>query len=73
MVKGQPIAWIDYNVSLAPRSPAPFMHLHLMSRGQYPTGVFAYNFVTRGFKYGLRVVGTLKSGPDLNVLAVFER
>jgi hypothetical protein len=27
----------------------------------------------RGFKHGLRVVGTLKSEPDLNVLGIFER
>jgi hypothetical protein len=72
-VRDQTISWIDYNVSLAPGAPAPFLHLHLMARSQYPTGVFAYNFITRGYKYGLRIVGTLKSGPDLNVLAVFER
>ncbi len=35
---------------------------------RHDTGVFAYNFVPRGFNYGLRIVGTLKSGPDVNVL-----
>jgi hypothetical protein len=72
-VKDSRLAWIDYNVSLDKRSPKPFLHLHVMARGEYPTGVFAYNFVSRGYKYGLRIIGTLKSGPDLNVLAVFER
>ncbi len=71
-VRDRQISWIDYNVSLA-GGRAPFMHLHLVGHGHYDTGVFAYNFVVRGFKHGLRIVGTLKSGPDLNVLAVFER
>ena len=42
-------------------------------RGDYATGIFAYNFINRGLKHGLRLVGTLKSEPDLNVLAIFER
>ena len=74
-VKDRQIAWIDYNVSLAGDSltAPPFMHLHLVGHGAYDTGVFGYNFIVRGFNHGLRIVGTLKSGPDLNVLAVFER
>jgi len=71
-VTDHPVAWINFNVSLAGDEP-PFMHLNLVARGKYDTGVFAYNLVTRGFNYGLRLVGTLKSGPDMNVLAVFER
>jgi hypothetical protein len=70
-VHDHPVAWIDYNVALPPGGP--FLHLHLVGRGIYDTGVFAYNFINRGFNHGLRIVGTLKSGPDLNVLAVFER
>ena len=66
------ISWIDFNASLAGGGP-PFMHLHLAGRGEYDTGVFGYYFIVRGFTHGLRIVGTLKSGPDLNVLAVFER
>jgi hypothetical protein len=65
------VAWIAYNFSLDGKG-GPFMHLHLAGRGEYDTGVFAYNFLTRGLNYGLRIVGTLKSGPDLNVLAIFE-
>ena len=49
------------------------MHLHIKPRGQYETGTFAYNFIIRAFEHGLRLVGTLKSEPDLNVLAIFER
>lgn len=66
------VAWIDFNVSLNNGGP-PFLHLHLVGHGQYDTGVFGYNFIVRGFNHGLRIVGTLKSGPDLNVLAIFER
>ena len=70
-VKDHQVAWAAYNVPLSEEGP-PFMHLHMAGRGQYETGAFAYNFIVRGMKYGLRIVGTLKSGPDLNVLAVFE-
>jgi len=66
------ISWIDFNVSLANGAP-PFMHLHMVGRGEYDTGVFGYYLIVRAFTHGLRIVGTLKSGPDLNVLAVFER
>jgi hypothetical protein len=41
-------------------------------RGDYDTGVFAYNFIRRGERYGLRIVGSLKSKPALNVLAAYE-
>ena len=71
-VQDQKISWIDFNVSLSDGRP-PFLHLHLAGRGEYDTGVFGYYFITRGINYGLRIVGTLKSGMDLNVLAVFER
>jgi hypothetical protein len=66
------LAWIDYRVPLSKEGP-PFLHLHVAGRGEYDTGTFAYQLITRGFKHGLRVVGTLKSEPDMNVLALFER
>ena len=71
-VKGRPLNWIAYRVAL-PGVGEPFLHLWVAGRGRFDTGTFAYNFVKRGFKHGLRVVGTLKSEPDLNVLAVFEK
>ena len=66
------VAWIDYRVPLNKDGP-PFLHLHVAGRGEYDTATFAYQLIARGFKHGLRIVGTLKSEPDLNVLAVFER
>jgi len=71
-VKGKPLNWIAYRVAL-PGVGEPFLHLWVSARGRFDTGTFAYNFIKRGFKHGLRLVGTLKSEPDLNVLAVFEK
>ena len=47
-------------------------HLDVSARGDYDTGVFAYNFIRRGERYWLRIVGSLKSKPALNVLAAYE-
>jgi hypothetical protein len=69
---GNRIASIDFRVPLAAAGP-PFLHLHFAARGNYETGSFGYNLINRGYKHGLRLVGTLKSEPDLNVLAVYER
>jgi hypothetical protein len=46
---------------------------HVCPAGKYDTGVFAYNFIKRGYKHGLRLIGTLKSEPDMNVLAIYEK
>jgi hypothetical protein len=72
-VKDHKIAWIDYRVPLGEKGAPPFLHLHLQARGEFETGVFAYNLISRGLKHGVRIVGTLKSEPDMNVLAIFER
>ena len=65
------IRWIDYRVPLTDEGDT--LHLHISPAGQYDTGVFAYNFIKRGFKHGLRLVGTLKSEPDMNVLAIYDK
>lgn len=70
IAKGGRVQWIDYRVPLPNQWP---LHVHVCGRGQFDTGIFAYNLVKRGFNHGLRVVGTLKSDPDLNVLAIFEK
>lgn len=69
---GGALKWIAYRVAL-PGPEEPFLHLWMAVRGGFDTGTVAYNFVKRGYKHGLRIVGTLKSEPDLNVLAVFEK
>jgi hypothetical protein len=65
------IRWIDYRVPLT--SEGDTLHLHICPSAEYDTGVLAYNFVKRGFTHGLRLIGTLKSGPDMNVLAIYEK
>src|SRR5262249_7857362 len=65
------IRWIDYRLPITDRGDT--LHLHCCPGGHYDTGVFAYNLIKRGFKHGLRLVGTLKSEPDLNVLAIYDR
>jgi hypothetical protein len=36
-------------------------------------GTFAYAFVNRSSNNGVRLVRSLKSGGDINVLAIYER
>jgi hypothetical protein len=68
---GGRVQWIDYRVPYA--GAIRPMHLHISARGAYDTGTFAYNFVQRGYRHGVRIVGTVKSEPDINVLAIFEK
>lgn len=62
--------WIDYRMTF---NTGGVLHLHLVAHGDYDTGLFAYNLIRRGQRYGLRIVGSLKSQPALNVLAVYEK
>lgn len=66
--------WVDYRVPIgSPGSQTRSLHLNIKARGIYDTGDFAYLLLRRGRKHGVRVVGTLKSGPGLNVLAIYEK
>jgi len=62
--------WIDYKMTFATGDE---LNLHVDAHGDYDTGVFAYNLIRRGWRYGLRIVGSLKYQPALNVLAVYEK
>lgn len=68
---GGRISWIDYRVPLTAEGDT--LHLHIAPNADYDTGVFAYNLIKRGYAHGMRLVGTLKSGPDMNVLAIYEK
>jgi hypothetical protein len=61
--------WIAYGMILG---GGKTLHLDVSARGDYETGVFAYNFIRRGERYGMRIVGSLKSQPAVNVLAAYE-
>lgn len=68
--------WIDFRLLCKKsngQSPVMPPHLHFMPRGEYPAGIFAYHLVRRACRFGIRIVGTLKKGQDINVLAVYER
>jgi hypothetical protein len=65
------VLWIDYRLPIA--QDGSTLHLHICPSGNYDTGVFAYNFIKRGLKHGLRLIGTLKSEPDMNVMAIYEK
>jgi hypothetical protein len=62
--------WVDYRATL---HTGETLHLHVVARGDYDTGVFAYSLIRRGERYGLRIVGRLKSQPAMNVLAIYEK
>ena len=65
------VRWIAYRLPIS--NEGDTLHLTLWANEKYHTGDLAYNLIKRGYKHGLRLVGTLKSEPDLNVLAVFEK
>ncbi|MBX3418335.1 MAG: hypothetical protein KF851_12085 [Pirellulaceae bacterium] len=49
------------------------LHLQFSPRGRYPKITFAYNLIRRAYTHGLRLVGTLRTEPDMKVLAVYEK
>lgn len=69
---GSRIDWVDYRIISKPGTNIIPIHFHLTPRGKYNTGTFAYQLVRREFKYGIKIVGTLKKGEDINVLAIYE-
>jgi hypothetical protein len=63
--------WIDFRLPIS--DDGDTLHLHISPAGRYDTGVFGYNFIRRGFEFGLRIVGTVKSDPDMDVLAIYDK
>jgi hypothetical protein len=70
MSDGRKLEWIDFRLPLT--SEGDTLHLHVCPQGRYSAGTFGYNFIRRGNRKGVRIVGSLKRGPDVNVLAIFE-
>jgi len=67
------LEWIDFRLVRAREEGIISRHLHISPRGQYPSGTFAYQFIRRAEHNGVRILGTLKTGTDVNVLAIYER
>lgn len=65
------IGWIDFRLPL--NEEGTTLHLHIVPAGKADAGTFGYNFVRRAYKHGIRVVGTLKCEPDMNVMAIYEK
>lgn len=71
--KGERFDWIDFRMPWKDAAdPSPF-HLHLMPNQRYSMGTFAHAFINRAYNHGVRIVGLLKRGGDVNVLAIYER
>lgn len=66
-----PVRWIRYSVPVNEASDC--LKLIFYPAGKFDTGVFAYNLIWDTYNNGVRLVGTLKSGPELNVLAAYEK
>lgn len=64
------IEWIDFRIPLNGRVDT--MHIHIEAAGAYNTGTFAYRLIRRALGHGIRLVGSLKDGPDLNIMAIYE-
>lgn len=62
--------WVNYRV---PVQDGLTLHLNVVGHGDYDTGIFAYNLIKRGWRQGLRVVGTIRAEPGLNVLAIYDK
>lgn len=69
---GGRIDWIDYRLISRVGNQIIPIHLHLAPKGGYSTGTFAYQTIRRGHKHGIKIIGTLKQGEDINVLAIYE-
>jgi hypothetical protein len=67
---GGRLRWVNYRV---PVQDGLTLHLNLVGHGDYDIGVFGYNLIRRGWRQGLRVVGTVRAEPGLNVLAIYDK
>ncbi|WP_254522124.1 hypothetical protein [Natrinema caseinilyticum] len=64
------IRWIDFRVPLSDEKTA---RLHFEPRGKYHAGKFAHNLIRMSLKHGLRIIGTVKTEPDIHVLAAYRK
>jgi len=65
------LRWVTYCVPINEENDT--FSLRFSPTGKFDTGVFSYSLIWGGYKNGIRLVGTLKAGPELNVLAAYEK
>ncbi|WP_144240232.1 hypothetical protein [Natrinema altunense] len=65
------IEWINYRLPL--NKEGKTAQIRFSPSGEYHNGDFAYNLVYMGHKHGLRIVGTVQSEPEINVLAAYRK
>lgn len=65
------IEWVDFRVPL--NGAGDTMHVHVEASGKYNTGTFGYRLIRRALGHGTRIVGTLRDGPDVHVMALYEK
>ncbi len=65
------IQWITYRVPLTKEGDT--IHLSISPAQKYDTGTFIYTLIRHGYEHGLRIVGTVRSKPSMNVLAIYEK
>jgi hypothetical protein len=62
--------WVNYRV---PVQDGLTLHLNVVGYGNYDTGIFGYSLIRRGWRHGLRIVGTVRTEPALNVMAIYDK
>ncbi len=70
------VRWITYRIPIKNdrgKEESDTLHISLTPAQQYDTGTFVYTLIRHGYEHGLRLVGTLRSEPSLNVLAIYEK
>ena len=70
------LRWITYRVPLntdRANKKSDTLHLSISPAEKYDTGTFVYTLIRHGYEHGLRIVGTLRSEPSMNVLAIYEK
>jgi len=65
--------WAAFRAWPAGKEGVMPLHLSILPYGNYANGTFAYQFIRRAENFGIRLIGTLKKGRDINVLGIYER
>lgn len=65
------IQWINFRLPL--NDAGDTLHVSFSPGGGYDTGTFGHDLIMRGADHGIRLVGTMRSEPGVNVMAVYDK